>query len=75
VHQTQSADAGEDLKDRAYHANDEWEAKPQFSAEFSRDDWLADSGTTSHISNLQEDFYRLYTTHLAGNQRNADQSV
>ena len=48
------AQANEDLKDSAYQVQES--ATSQFSTSFNRDDWLADSATTSHISNERQTF-------------------
>jgi len=50
------AQANEDLKDSAYHVQDSVNTVSQFSTSFTRDDWLADSTTTSHISNERQTF-------------------
>jgi len=46
----------EDLKDSAYHVQDSANTVSQFSTSFTRDDWLVDSATTSHISNERQTF-------------------
>ncbi len=64
----QAKDSGnvkDDVVEAAYHV----ESKPQFDSHFSRYSWLADSGTTSHISNRREtfsDFKPLEATSIAG---------
>ncbi|PBK69282.1 hypothetical protein ARMSODRAFT_886737, partial [Armillaria solidipes] len=41
-----------DLAETSYHVD----TQAQFSSHFARNDWLADSGTTSHISNSRQTF-------------------
>jgi len=50
------AQANGDLKDSAYQIQDSVNKISQFSTSLTRDDWLADSATTSHISNERRTF-------------------
>ena len=74
ANQAQPSQTNEDLMDVAYHVNQTSEHE-QFSAEFSRHDWLADSGTTSHISNLRETFVNFTPLESASIRGVGNQSV
>ena len=50
------AQANGDLKDSAYQIQDSVNTTSQFSTSLTWDDWLADSATTSHISNERRTF-------------------
>ena len=61
------AQANEDLKDSAYQVQES--ATSQFSTSFTHDNWLADSTTTSHISNERQtfiDFMPLTSSSITG---------
>ena len=50
------AQANGDLKDSAYQIQDSANTTSQFSTSLTQDDWLADTTTTSHISNERRTF-------------------
>ncbi|GBE87024.1 hypothetical protein SCP_1002700 [Sparassis crispa] len=75
AHTNQAQSTNDVLRDVAFRTDEATCAGQQFSSQFSRYDWLADSGTTSHVTNLRDtmtDYVPLEASSIAGI---GDQSV